>query len=128
MKKLGFPVIAILLVAVVTFSSSYKSFIRFSYEINKLEIIEKFCINKDKPDLKCDGKCHLKATLDKVDEDNNMSNEAESSSQNQLLLFKVDFNSIKVTAFTKGIKLISKYNNLYSYLTQASIFHPPPKS
>ena len=30
------------------------------YVINKTEIIDKFCENKDKPILQCDGKCYLK--------------------------------------------------------------------
>lgn len=36
--------------------------------INKTEIIDKFCENKDKPMLQCDGKCHLNVTdaADKV--------------------------------------------------------------
>lgn len=36
----------------------------YNYLFNKAEIIEKFCINKDKPILKCDGKCHLKDQLE----------------------------------------------------------------
>tara|TARA_B110000211_G_C14081735_1_gene554880 strand:- start:3341 stop:3712 length:372 start_codon:yes stop_codon:yes gene_type:complete len=36
------------------------------YSINKAEIIEKYCENKDKPILKCEGKCHLKKQLIKA--------------------------------------------------------------
>ncbi|MAC95235.1 MAG: hypothetical protein CMC96_07020 [Flavobacteriales bacterium] len=128
MKKLGFPLLASLLIIVVLFSGTYKSWIRISYEINKLEIIEKFCVNKEETTFKCEGKCHLKTTLDKVDEESKSSNKTENIPQVQLLLFKVNFEKLKINALTKGVNLFSKYDNLYSFLTQIKFFHPPPKS
>ncbi len=38
------------------------------YQWNKSEITKLFCINKDKPRLKCDGKCHLQTTLRTVED------------------------------------------------------------
>jgi hypothetical protein len=35
------------------------SVIQGNHELNKAYIIEHFCINKDKPELKCEGKCYL---------------------------------------------------------------------
>ena len=32
--------------------------------VNQAEITELFCINKEKPRLKCNGKCHLKSTME----------------------------------------------------------------
>lgn len=32
--------------------------------MNQAEITELFCINKEKPRLKCNGKCHLKSTME----------------------------------------------------------------
>lgn len=33
------------------------------YEIYKSEIIQQFCENKDKPELQCEGSCHLKKMI-----------------------------------------------------------------
>jgi len=33
------------------------------YGLNLTEVIEKYCINKDKPELNCDGKCYLSEKL-----------------------------------------------------------------
>ena len=38
------------------------------FKINQKQIIELFCINKAKPELKCDGKCYLKNTLTNTEE------------------------------------------------------------
>lgn len=39
------------------------SVIQGSYELNKSFVIENFCVNKEKPELKCDGKCFLAQQL-----------------------------------------------------------------
>lgn len=33
------------------------------YLLNKKYITEQFCVNTDKPELKCNGKCHLKDAI-----------------------------------------------------------------
>ena len=44
------------------------TFYQFLYfKTHETEIIMEFCVNKDKPELKCDGKCHL---ADQVEMDN----------------------------------------------------------
>lgn len=36
------------------------------YQMNKERITELFCVNKDKPKLQCNGKCHLAKQLRKA--------------------------------------------------------------
>lgn len=38
------------------------------YQLNINEIIDKYCVNKDKPALNCDGKCYLSQQLNKVED------------------------------------------------------------
>jgi hypothetical protein len=38
------------------------------WKINQTEIIQKFCVNKDKPKMNCKGKCHLAKQLQKIEE------------------------------------------------------------
>jgi hypothetical protein len=40
----------------------------FSYEFNKTYIIENYCINKNRPQLHCDGKCYLAKKLQAAQE------------------------------------------------------------
>lgn len=39
------------------------SVIVVDYELRKAEITEMFCINKDRPEMACQGKCHLNRQL-----------------------------------------------------------------
>lgn len=51
------------------FSLSFKSVVTFNYLVNKAEIIEQFCENKEKPQLQCNGKCHLAKQIVQVEPD-----------------------------------------------------------
>jgi hypothetical protein len=37
------------------------------YELNKARITELYCVNKERPQLMCNGKCHLAKQLRKAD-------------------------------------------------------------
>jgi len=36
------------------------------YKLNKISITERYCVNKDKPAMKCCGKCYLQKQLNRV--------------------------------------------------------------
>lgn len=59
--------ISILLLFVLLSGIGVKSIITFHYFINQTEIVELFCINKEKPQLQCNGKCHLAQELKEID-------------------------------------------------------------
>src|SRR5690606_34537987 len=44
------------------------------YELNKEYIIEKFCVNRDNPEMHCDGKCYLKKKLQQDQQRKNSEN------------------------------------------------------
>jgi hypothetical protein len=39
------------------------------YQLNKAEITRLYCINRDKPAMHCEGKCHLQAQLEKAQQE-----------------------------------------------------------
>ena len=45
----------------------YKLSIWADYSINKEAITAQFCVNKDKQELKCNGRCHLTKQLNLVE-------------------------------------------------------------
>jgi hypothetical protein len=52
------------LISKFTFQLGYE----FYYHWNKTEITQKYCENKAKPKLACNGKCHLKKKLSAVED------------------------------------------------------------
>lgn len=93
------------------------------YAINYDYIAKVLCINKDNPELNCNGKCQLMEKLKQQEED--------------------DFNSLRIhmeeypIGFVRVLKLENEpvttsiqknkfhYKVDYSYLFYQSVFHPP---
>lgn len=74
------------LVALV-FSWMANSFIYIHFKVNQDEITEEHCINKDKPELNCDGKCYLKEQLNNTRE---TADQPQSPSTPRFLEFECD--------------------------------------
>lgn len=58
--------IAILTILIITASGLHKTLVFSYYEYDKAYIIENLCINKNDPEMGCEGKCYL---LNKANEE-----------------------------------------------------------
>jgi hypothetical protein len=98
------------------------------YAINYDYISTVLCINKAKPELKCNGKCHLMKELAKASEDDKpISSDKKQGSSPYIDLFVTEADPLRFLFFKKGTtrKLNASYSNLYSHLDSYAIFHPP---
>ena len=98
------------------------------YKINYQQYLDS-CENKNKPDLKCDGKCHLKAMFPEFVENNteNLPEEPTLKVTPEILLFLDEGSAIEKNNFSDN--LISKINT-YNFSIQENIyfdFFVPPK-
>jgi hypothetical protein len=121
MKSLGISLLIVgLLVQVMS-----ASLILFNYEVNTASIIEKFCENKDKPELHCDGKCHL---AKQIQADSEQKSETPAS-ESELMTFVLTVEKTTAFEFKFFQSDTAQANSLYiegHYSNQLqSIFHPP---
>lgn len=97
------------------------------YNLNKEFIIAELCENKDKPELKCNGTCHLAKQIEKaVDEDFDDKDKAPS--------VKLEYS---VTAHLSSLQEVKFYLwssvtdipfvDKYKEQTDLRIFIPPPQ-
>ena len=93
------------------------------YYVSPLEFIEQFCDNIDKPELQCNGKCHLKEVATKSSTDDKVP--SEYITFKDFSLFVVSNFSYQLYRIRKSNKKIFQYNNLYAFIDKSSIFHPP---
>ena len=75
----GFISIVFLIVFGVTISS--KSIYLVYWKFNQDSIIQKYCENKDKPVLKCNGKCHLMKQMTKIEQSESSKKANEDNSK-----------------------------------------------
>ena len=96
------------------------------YHFNIQEIIDKFCVNKYKPELNCDGKCYLSQQLGLVD-DTNETESTLSFSESFIPLFIVSNSDNEHTnnKMTFNKKLTPLYSNSYSFLSHIELLDPP---
>ena len=98
------------------------------YVVNYDYISTVLCVNKAKPKLECNGKCHLVKELAKSSESESpISSDKKMASQQFEVLFLEEIIAFKITSiyFLETQKLNSGYSNLYFRLNSFSVFHPP---
>ena len=59
-------ILAYLLTTLVLLQTFSRELVVADYQLRKERITELFCVNKDKPALRCNGKCHLAKKLRKA--------------------------------------------------------------
>jgi len=66
-------ILAILLFAGILFQTFNKELVIANYYLNKDYIAKNLCENRDKPQMHCNGKCHLCKQLNKTENNNQKS-------------------------------------------------------
>jgi hypothetical protein len=98
------------------------------YVVNYEYIAKVLCVNKAKPKMECNGKCHLMKELAKTSESETpiSSNKKIASHELEILFFE-EIKSFKITSIFCDKKQIANnnYSNLYYYLNSVSVFRPP---
>ncbi|WP_051907850.1 hypothetical protein [Flavimarina sp. Hel_I_48] len=95
----------------------------FDYEY----ISEVLCINKDKPELHCNGKCYLMQSLAEVAKE-------EAAQKKQDLLKKVDVPLLFIETMERTVaadakiseqRIIYSLPSCYTFQETSNVFHPP---
>jgi len=99
------------------------------YLVNYDYVSKVLCVNKDKPMLHCNGKCHLMKELAKAAENEKPLNSEKKSilkQETETLYCEViaAFFSLTYLLDTSRNK-VAHYSNLYTSIASSSVFHPP---
>ncbi|WP_157607914.1 hypothetical protein [Seonamhaeicola sp. S2-3] len=94
------------------------------YLLNQDYIAEFLCVNKDKPELQCNGKCHLAKELKKQQQQEPLTT-LSVYMENYPIGFVNILNISKSTVITLKKEHFFYYKNLYNFNIKKSIFQPP---
>jgi hypothetical protein len=92
------------------------------YSLDNDAFTEKYCVNKEKPILKCNGKCEL-AKIAKATEKQNP--EKNSITEKEYILFFQLPDNLEFTVFTTVHKSIVTKCKLHDFIVPETNFHPP---
>jgi hypothetical protein len=111
----------------------YGVFWQITYQSNLQEIIAKECENRNRPEMKCNGKCYLSKQLKKIEleidqkkEKNNRSLKVVKSIEGSVYLFS-NFSKFFIlnNDDEKETVQISDYQLSFSSGHLSQVFHPP---
>ena len=131
MEKFGKlkKIFAITLLLAVSLKPSYYLAEIVYYELNIDYIIETYCVNKDKPELQCNGKCHLAKQLQvspSTNEESKNSNTSAILGVFYPLFFQTSFQyTLDSKSFFVERKMNWAINTNYKFLLDKSDFKPP---
>jgi hypothetical protein len=100
--------------------------VMFEYYLNKAYITEKFCVNKDKPKLQCNGQCHLRKQINE-EEKRDQSNPERRADNKSEVFYDASFYVNDITPAYATISVAYNNPNAIGVPVDQSftIFHPP---
>ncbi|QCR21423.1 hypothetical protein [Pontibacter sp. SGAir0037] len=117
--------ITISLLVVMLLQVFSKVFIVVDYEANRAYITEMFCINKDKPELSCEGSCYLKKKLRHADEADDHAAEHSQKQAFQVTLYYQPLFQLN-PYLAESVQLFgSAYKAARADKRPGSVFRPP---
>lgn len=97
--------------------------LQYEYTFNNKDFTAKYCINKDKPELKCNGKCHLAKIAKETQKENS---EKQSFFDIEITFFQnIEKDFIFFNPYLSLKKIYWNYLNFYSLTTFSEFDHPP---
>ncbi len=117
-------IIGFCLLAAFIFQVSGKVIILADYCINKDFIADVLCVNKDKPKLHCEGKCHLTKQLEK-EEKNQKVPFGSKEDKHEVQLFAEKKNVFNFFSASLSGQNVLPYEAPVSGRHLHSVFHPP---
>jgi len=119
-----FKRILIFLIITSTLSNGAMQLVMYSgYQLNKKYITSVFCINKEHPELHCDGKCFLSTKLKELEQ----KNKQEQDQLRKGIEAEPKFKFIVLNPVIPSFKIVSESGYLEKPVRDLSIsiFHPP---
>jgi hypothetical protein len=98
-----------------------------NYELRKDFIIKNYCINKDRPELHCDGKCYLAKQLKAAEQQDEQ--QATNTFLSKVFEVETKFPSVSFV-FDPIVSALIKTHSFYqeadiSRIRVTGVFHPP---
>lgn len=118
---------------VICFQAIFQTLIMIDWKVNQDFITARYCVNKNKPELKCNGQCQLAKKLRKVENEINLlDSKGKNQSKKEFKTKQAEFtvlNPILLSFLNDGYNLTKStcyyYSDHYDFDINQTIDHPP---
>lgn len=120
-----YRLVSVLVLVGIVLQSLSSAFLLAHYHYNKASITAKYCENKEKPKLKCNGQCHLRKQL-KQDEQRKENPASPLKNKTDILQYFQDFStSILQVRNYQLVQPTFTTSTFHEQLVILAVFHPP---
>ncbi len=116
-------IITLSLALLMLFNTFYVAITYAYYYLDQSDFIALFCKNIDKPELKCNGKCHLKEVVKEQTNTDQIPSKKFVLKKITLFFEKPQQHTLYVIVDKKSNQ--KKYLNLYCFENLYEFYHPP---
>jgi hypothetical protein len=122
--KISAYIVLVFLTCLILFNSIKASLTYAYFELDPIGFIENLCENKDKPELQCNGKCHLKKVAES--QDKKQTTPERIIDFKELILYPnpIEEFELPIRIYSEKQQYIT-YQNLYFRYNLNVCFHPP---
>lgn|SRR5574343_12312 len=125
--------IIVFFAVVICFQAVIQALVMIDWKVNQDFITARYCVNKNKPELKCNGQCQLAKKLRKVENEinlldskgKNQSKKEFKTKQAEFTLLKPEFPSISNVGYYLTKSTNYYYSDQYDFSMNQTIDHPP---
>lgn len=114
-----------LLIILFSIQSFELVLIRLNFKLNQ-DFFAAICINKDKPEMHCNGQCHLKKQIQQHEEENSSKEKLVNEKEFQMFIQNITSDVLK-PILSPVLKHSSGLKRLHTSQLCFDIFHPPRK-
>ncbi len=119
-------VTALFLVAAMLMTSFTRFFIYAGFELNQEYIAKTLCVNRDKPELHCNGKCYLSNKIKQAEEKEKRTERENQRKSFQEAAFEVKkFEPLPPVWLLQARFAVHRTSDLPQGVSE--ILHPPPR-
>jgi hypothetical protein len=121
------------LILLMFFQLSHKSVVVLNWKLNQKRITEKYCVNKNRPMLHCNGQCYLSKQMRRLDQEEQRERSRHSMPSERLKQIESPLILPQIPVFAILSSAISDLNSSHfntapdacSSAFGKSCFHPP---
>ncbi|WBA42262.1 hypothetical protein [Hymenobacter canadensis] len=118
--------LALFLATLMLLQTFSREVIVVDYQVHKARITALFCVNKDKPQLHCNGKCHLAKQLRKASDTESKAPGAGFAKMKYEVVVPFQFRvAIPVRVLLSARRYAPAASALYAFSPVHGVFHPP---
>ncbi|MBG8552021.1 hypothetical protein [Hymenobacter guriensis] len=118
--------LALFLTCLILLQTFSRELLVVNYQLQKEQITRLFCINKAKPRMRCNGRCHLAKQLRKATETERKAPQLGFAKlKYEVLPPLVCFVPSPLPAYTPAAKFAASVASCYAFAPAYSLLHPP---